>query len=322
LTEVFSKLYSIVKARHNLIKLLKNSRPDLLILIDYPEFNINLARVAKGLGVPVLYYISPQIWAWRRGRVKKIAKRVDRMAVILPFEKEFYLDSGMDINIDYVGHPLLDAVPPGLEGNGIRKSLGLGDGGPILGLLPGSRIEEVRNLLPVMIRASEILSSSYHNLKCVLPVAPTISPDLVVPIVHKSPLEIIISPMDIYRTLSVCDIALVASGTATLEAAIMEVPMVITYRVSSISYWIARRVVKVPHVGLVNLIAGEEIVPELIQNQVTPLALAETALSIMQDEHRKTEMVKGLRRVKEKLGGGGASLKTARIAMQMMEQSE
>jgi lipid-A-disaccharide synthase len=318
LTEVFSRLTSIVRAHLILRSLLKNSPPDLLILIDYPDFNINLARTARRCGVPVLYYISPQVWAWRRGRVRKIAGRVDRMAVILPFEREFYLNTGAEMIVDYVGHPLIDNVPHDLDKEEIKKELGLGEGNKILGLLPGSRGEEVKRLLPSMIGAAEILSSRYAGLKCVLPVAQTISHDLIRSMTGRSSLEIITAPKDIYRALAVCDMAMVASGTATLETAIMGVPMVIAYRVSPLSFWIGKMVVKVPYVGLVNLVAGKEVVPELIQDEVTPHGLADQAVSILEDEKKKAAMIKDLQMVRERLGSPGASLRTARIALKMM----
>ena len=318
ITEVFSRLTTIVRAHLTMRSLLKNSPPDLLILIDYPDFNINLARIAKRYGVPVLYYISPQVWAWRRGRVRKIARRVDRMAVILPFEREFYLNAGSGMTVDYVGHPLIDNVPHDLDKEEIKRELGLGEGNKMLGLLPGSREEEVKRLLPSMIEAAEILSSRYAGLKCVLPVAQTISHDLIRSMVRRSSLEIIITIKDVYRALAVCDIAMVASGTATLETAIMGVPMIIAYRVSPLSFWIGKMVVKVPYVGLVNLVAQKEAVPELIQGEVTPQGLADKAISILEDENTKAAMIKDLQMVKERLGSPGASLRTARIALDMM----
>ena len=316
LTEVFSRLYFIFRASQRLKRQLRSSRPDLLILIDYPDFNINLAGTAKECGVPVLYYISPQIWAWRRGRIKKIAERVDRMAVILPFEKDFYLNSG--VQVDYVGHPLLDSIPAGLDRDGIASEMGVKAGRPILGLLPGSRHEEIKNLLPLMVKASEIISSRYPDLKCVLPVAPTIPAELVRSYTEGASVDIHIAHGDIYRSLSVCDLALVASGTATLETALMGVPMVVAYKVSPITFFIAKAVVRVPHIGLVNLIAGREVVPELIQDQVTPQGLAEKALSILEDGQTGKVMTKGYGLIRERLGGGGASERTAGIALAMM----
>jgi len=320
LIEVFPKLHYIIKAYQKLKSILKNSQPDLLILIDYPDFNISLARIAKRSKVPVLYYISPQVWAWRRGRIKKIARRVDRMAVILPFEEDFYKKRG--VGVEYVGHPLLDSIPRKLSKTEVIEEMGFKNAFPILGLLPGSRREEIRNLLPLMIKAAEMLSSRYHDLKCILPLASTVPPDLVQSPIRQSSVEIKVSQGDIYKTLTACDLAIVASGTATLETAIMEVPMVIVYRVSSISFWVGKIVIKTPYIGLVNLVAGEEIVPELIQNEVTPYSLTHEALSILEDDRRKENMIKKLRLVKEKFGREGASERTARIALEMITTQE
>ena len=316
LTEVFSKLRFITGAYLKLKNILKNSPPDLLILIDYPDFNLRLARIAKRYKVPVLYYISPQVWAWRKRRIKKIARRVDRMAVILPFEEPFYRKTGMDV--EYVGHPLLDSAPDRLNKSAVIKEMGLENDYPVLGLLPGSRSEEIKNLLPLMIKAVEILSSRYHGLKCILPMASTISPDLIQPMIKLSSVEIKVSEENIYKTLAACDLALVTSGTATLETAIMEVPMIIVYRVSPITFRVAKLVVKVPHIGLVNLVAGEEVVPELIQDEVTPHRIARGVIDILEGGQRKENMIKKLRVVRERLGGGGASERTARMAMEMM----
>ena len=319
LTEVFSKLIRILKARHTLRTIIKDTRPDLLIIIDYPDFNLNLAGFAKRHGIPVLYYISPQVWAWRQGRTKKIAKRIDRLAVILPFEKDFYLRKNADINVEYVGHPILDNIPNVPDNLVIKRDLHLSNGKPILGLLPGSRNEEVSNLLPLMLNSAKILSSQFNNLKCLLPLASTVSCDLVKSIVEQSSLDCIISTKNIYHLLSICDYAFVASGTAALETAIMEVPMSVAYRVSKLSYWIGKRIIKVPYVSLVNLIAEKEVVPELIQDNLTPQKLADLALSVLKDKNNKARIVNELQIIKERLGIGEASVRTAEIAMEMLE---
>jgi lipid-A-disaccharide synthase len=315
LTEVLSRLHTIVRASKKLKSILKDKRPDLLILIDYPDFNIHLAGIAKRFQVPVLYYISPQVWAWRKGRVRKISRRVDRMAVILPFEEEFYRRRG--IKVDYVGHPLLDAFE-------CRKtnhdSLSSEFRFPVVGLLPGSRKEEIRNLLPVMVQATGLLALRYSGIRCVLPLAPTIDLEFVQSFIHNSPVEIKVIQGDVHEVLSACDVALVASGTATLDTAIMGVPMAIAYKVSSVSYWIGRMLIKVPHIGLVNLVAGEEVVPELIQHEVTAERLAREVEIILEDREVRVKMKDKLKRVKEGLGRGGASERTARIAMEMMRQ--
>jgi lipid-A-disaccharide synthase len=320
LTEVFSKLRNIYKAHRDMRNLLKRTRPDLLILIDFPDFNISLARTAKRFNVPVLYYVSPQLWAWRSGRAKKLAARVDKMAVILPFEKEFYHKTGVDIDVEYVGHPLMDAIPTGIDRDTISRELGLDDRGPVLGLLPGSRTAEINNLLPAMIGAAETLSKSNNNLQFILPVASTIPEEMIDSFVNNTSLKIIVSRKDIYSILGVCDLALVASGTATLETALMGVPMVVAYRVSPLSFSIGKLVVKTPYVSLVNLIAGREVVPELLQDDVTPQLLAERASSILEDDIYRKEMIMNLNKVRESIGGRGASEKTARIAMNMIQR--
>jgi lipid-A-disaccharide synthase len=315
LTEVFSRWRTILKAYFQLKSILKHMGPNLLILIDYPEFNIPLARQAKRFNVPVLYYISPQVWAWRAGRTKKLACRVDRMAVILPFEEGFFRRKGL--TVDYVGHPLLDAIPAGLNKREAMMRFDLEGRTPIIGLLPGSRKEEVIRLLPPMVKAAELLKTRYPSLTCVLPCASTIPPELIESILSQSTLSIKVIEGDIYRVLSACDFALVKSGTATLETAIMGVPMVIVYHISPISYWAARMAVKVPFVGLVNLVAGEKVVPELIQNDMTPENLVRETVGILESRDRRENMVKKLREVRERLRQG-ASEKTAQIALEMM----
>jgi lipid-A-disaccharide synthase len=315
LTEVFSRWRTILKAYFRLKSILEHDRPDLLVLIDFPDFNIPLARHAKRFNVPVLYYISPQVWAWRAGRAKKLARRVDRMAVILPFEEGYYRRRGM--SVDYVGHPLLDAIPDSLSRQEAVRRFHLEGTRPVLGLLPGSRKEEVIRLLPVMVKAAELLKRRYPGLACLLPRASTIPQTLVEPITAPSSVPIKVVEGDIYGALGACDIALVKSGTATLEAAIMGIPMVIVYHVSPISYWVARMAVKVPFIGLVNLVAGDRVVPELIQNDVTPQNLVRETVDILEDGHRRADMIKRLGEVRDKLRKG-ASERTAQIALEMM----
>ena len=319
LTEVVSRLATVTRAYLTLKTLLRKNRPVLLILMDYPDFNLRLACAAKQFRIPVLYYISPQVWAWRKGRVETIRRCVDRMAVILPFEKEFYRERGL--HVEHVGHPLLEEIPTDLDGEKVRTELGLHQASPVLALLPGSRKEEVTNLLPVMIKAAERIRSRHARLKCLLPRASTIPPELIDGLLEETSLDVQVIQGDVYRVLKACDLALVASGTATLEAAILETPMVIVYRVSSFSYWIGRRVISVPFIGLVNLVAGEEVVPELIQDDVTPERLAREAMDILDHDDRLRDMVRKLRALRETLGQGSASERTARIALEMMEAS-
>ena len=318
LTEVLQRLHTIFRAANKLKATLKTHHPDLLILMDYPDFNLYMARIARRLQIPVLYYISPQVWAWRSGRVKKIAKRVDRMAVILPFEEPFYRERG--VTVDYVGHPLLDAFESSTRNPqpAIRNPQSAIQN-PVVGLVPGSRREEIRNMLPIMIRSAEILKIRYPDLRCLLPLAKTIEPEFIDSFIRKSSLNIEVHQGDIYEVLDRCHIALVTSGTATLDTAIMAVPMVIVYKVTPLSYRIGKILIKTSFIGLANLVAGERVVPELIQDEVTPERLADEALTLIENEHVREKMITKLHGIRKRLGEGGASERTAKIAAEMMK---
>jgi lipid-A-disaccharide synthase len=240
---------------------------------------------------------------------------VDRLAVILPFEEGFYRQRGLAA--EYVGHPLLDAVPGQLDKKSALRDLGIEGAFPVIGLLPGSRKEEVANLLPPMAKAAAALSVTFPNLKCLLPRASTIHQDLILSMLENTPVEVKIVDGDIYRVLRACDLALVTSGTATLETAMMQTPMVILYKVSPLSFWVGKKVIKVPFIGLPNLVAEEKIVPELVQEEVTPERLVREALSLLEDGERRRNMIDGLIKVREKLGGKSASRRTAQIALEM-----
>ncbi|MFZ0450442.1 MAG: lipid-A-disaccharide synthase [Desulfatiglandaceae bacterium] len=316
LTEVFSRIPVIYKAARRLKHILKENRPDLLILLDYPDFNIHLARTAKRCGVPVLYYISPQVWAWRKGRVRKIRNRVDRMAVILPFEETFYRNEG--ISVDYVGHPLLDSAPAPFARGRDGSNGGMPNQGPVLGLLPGSRNEEVSFLLPAMVSSAELLKNKHPKLRCVLPLTSTVDAKLVREITGRSKINIALSGRNIYEVLKACDVVIAASGTVTLEVAMMGIPMVVAYRVSWLSYHIGRMIIRVPHISLVNLVAGKRVVPELIQGDATPEKMAREAETLLSDRGARYRMIKDLGMIRERLGSKGASRRTAEIALEMM----
>lgn len=317
ITEVLPKIRFIHQVLNELKCALKDNPPDLVILIDYPGFNLNLAKRANDLGIPVLYYIPPQVWAWRERRVKKIAKRVDRVAVILPFEKEFYSRYG--IRVEYVGHPLLDGLEVGRSGEQVRAHLGIGgDQFPVVGLLPGSRNEEIARHLPPIMGAAEIISRTYPDLRCILPLASTVDAEIVKPYLEDVELDVAVCSANTKEVLGVCDLALIASGTATLEAAITGTPMVILYKVSFLTYLLSKLLAKVSHIGLVNLVAGREIVPELIQGVATDTRLAEEGLCLLEDDAKREDMKENLRLVTDQLGQGGASERVAAIAGEMM----
>ncbi|MDY7031501.1 MAG: lipid-A-disaccharide synthase [Thermodesulfobacteriota bacterium] len=316
--EVFSRLKTIVKAFRTLKKSLHTQKPDLVILIDYPDFNLHLAKFARKRHIPVLYYISPQVWAWRRRRVKKIAKLVNKMLVILPFEVPFYEKERVDI--EFVGHPLIDIVKPKYSKEKSIEKFNLDKDKVTIGLLPGSRKSEVKHLLPKMLKATEILDKRFDNLQFILPVASTISKAEIEKIIrnicNQSRINIITD--NIYDAINVSSMVVVASGTATLEAAIMHSPMVILYKLSPVTYLIGKLLIHVKDIGLVNLVAGRRIVSELVQYDVTPDKIANEVANILGNEELCSKMQSELASVKEKLGAPGASIRAARIVTEMI----
>ena len=319
LTEVVFKLGTILQAMHRLKTSLRKERPDLVILIDYPDFNLSLARTARQLGLKVLYYISPQVWAWRKGRIDTIQKSVDRMAVILPFEEQFYREAG--VNVTFVGHPLLDEVRKKYARTEAMKRFGLKDEAITVGILPGSRRSEVERLLPEMLKACRILMEKLSPLQFVLPLAGTLDSDFVRDILRQFPVPVNVIRDEIYDVIAVSDVAIVASGTATLETALLETPMVVVYKVSAFSYAIGRRFVHVDHISLVNIIAGRTIVPELIQGEANPERIASEVRELIVRRGTAREMNTALAEIRGKLGTPGASQRTARIALDMLSHN-
>jgi len=314
ITEVLAKASEVFKAMSRLKKLLFGLRPDLLVLVDYPEFNLHLASTAKKLGIPVLYYISPQLWAWRSGRVKKIKKRVDHMAVILPFEEDFYRQH--NVPVSFVGHPLMDS---GTGGVPLRLPSLPDAQAPLIGLLPGSRPGEVGSLLPTMLEAAQLLQDRMDKVRFVISSAPSIDETLIPSLLNKCSLRHVeISSEPVSELFPRCDLAIVASGTVTLEAAICGTPIIITYVVSPLSYRLGRALIRVEHIGLVNLIAEKCIVPELVQQQVTAEAISDSAHAILSNPDKYQEVCRELAVVRERLGERGASRKVAAIACTLM----
>jgi lipid-A-disaccharide synthase len=316
LTEVFSKLRHIVGVFFRLRRMLREEKPRLLILIDYPDFNLPLASAAKRAGVKVFYYISPQVWAWRKSRIHRIRRVVDRMAVILPFEKAVYAEMGYDV--DFVGHPLLDSVKRTRTREEAIAAFGLRDTWPTVALLPGSREKEVTSLLPEMLGAAAILARDFEGAQFILPLADTVNPGLVEAIIGKHPIPVTVLPGQMYDAVGISDAAMVASGTATLETALLETPMVIAYRASPLTAAIGKRVVRIDHFGLANIIAGKAVVPELFQDDATAEKLAAEVKAILCDRTRYDAIRRDLAGVREKLGEPGASRRAAQIALEIM----
>ena len=317
LTEVAFKLGMILRVMRRLKTLLKKAPPDIVILIDYPDFNLPVARAARKRGIKVLYYISPQVWAWRKGRIETIRKTVDRMVVILPFEEKFYRDAGMDVT--FVGHPLLDEVRKKYPRSEALKRFGLREEEITIAILPGSRRSEVAVLLPEMLRACRILTEKISPLQFVLPIAGTLDPAFVRDILRQFPVQVNVIRDEIYDIIAVSDAAMVASGTATLETALLETPMVVVYKVSGVSYAVGRRFIRVDHISLVNLIAGRTVVPELIQDDANPERIAAEVRELITRRDKAREMKLALAEIRGKLGTPGASRRTAQIACAMLE---
>lgn len=317
LIEVFSRLKFILGVLNRLKKSFETERPDLLILIDYPGFNLALAKAAKKKDIRVFYYISPKVWAWRKGRIKTIRRVVDRMALILPFEEDLYRQAG--VRATFVGHPLLDEIAVTGTAGEIRDDLGLDAEKRTVALLPGSRESEVRQLLPEMVRAAKILTDRFaSSIQFVLPVAHTLVPELIQGIVGPSGIPVRLVAGRTYETLSVSDAVIVASGTATLETALLVKPMVIVYKVSPLTFFLGKRVIRVKHVGLANIIAGRTVVPELIQQDFTAERVAHEVTRILTDPDVRVRMIKDLSEIRKSLGEAGASRRAARLACDML----
>jgi lipid-A-disaccharide synthase len=317
LTEVISKFGTLFRIIRQVKKSLDEMKPELVILIDYPDFNLNfVAPAAKKRNIKIFYYISPQVWAWRKSRINKIKKLVDKMAVILPFEVDTYAAKGFVV--DYVGHPLLDLVKPAYSKQESRKIFNLDESKTTIGLLPGSRLSEVVKLLPEMLRAAEILAQKIQNVQFILPLADTLEKKTVDDIVSEFTIKVKVISGQTYDAVSCCDLAIVASGTATLETALLSVPMIIIYKISPLSYFIGRLIVNVKNIGLANIIAGKTVVPELIQEDARGNRIAAEALDILTDEERKQEIIKELAEIRNKLGNPGAARKTAQLAYDML----
>jgi len=316
LTEVVSKLGMILKVMRQLKASFKTNKPDLVILIDYPDFNLSLAKAAKKQDIKVFYYISPQVWAWRKGRINKIRRVVDKMAVILPFEADFYHQAHIDAA--FVGHPLLDTVKTKYSRQEALHQFGLREGFKTIGLLPGSRQSEVVKLLPIMLQTAKILREKVAKIQFVLPLADTLDPAFVSSIIGDHGVDVKVIAGEIYDVVAASDMAIVASGTATLEAALLETPMLIIYKMSPLSYLLGRLFIHVANIGLVNIIAGKTIVPEFIQNDATPERLAQALLDILTDERRMDAIRKELSKIKNKLGQPGAAQRAAALAYGML----
>lgn len=300
-TEVVMNLRTIARNLRFCKQDIATWKPDAVVLIDYPGFNLRMAEYAHGLGIKVVYYISPQLWAWKAGRVEKVRRFVDRMLCILPFEQDWYAQRG--VPVEYVGHPLLDAIEA--EGKRPLEPLPGDDGRPVVALLPGSRKQEIERMLPVMLRAA----ARYPDHRTVVAGAPAVDPALYRSIVNDGTVQVVTGRT--YDILRHAKAAVVTSGTATLETALFGLPEVVCYSGGALSFAIARRIVNVPFISLVNLIMEREVVKELIQRDMNPNSVAHELGRLLNDTAYRQRMIADLDLLRERLGGPGASEKAA-----------
>ena len=317
LVEVISHYPVIHRALKQLKKHLDSTPPDLLILVDYVEFNLKLARHAKGLGIPVLFYVSPQVWAWRPGRVRKIGASIDMMAVIFPFETRFYERHGIPVR--YVGNPLVGKVKASTAAAEVRDALGLDPALPVVGLQPGSRRGEISRMLPLFLDAADNIRRVQPTAQFVLPVAPGIDRDAIAEMIDRELPVTISDRFSPYDLMQVCNTVITASGTATLETALMGIPMVIAYRVSPLSYQIFRRLIRIPNIGLVNIVAEKRIVEEFIQDAATAENIAGETLKLLQDGTARARMIIEFEQVRKKLGNLNGSSEMARLIDEILD---
>lgn len=298
--------------------LLRQRRPDALVLIDYPGFNLCVAEIAHELGIPVIYYISPQLWAWNHKRIHAIRRTVSLMLVILPFEADLYREAG--VPVEYVGHPLMDHEAPAEDREGVLKRLGLENCSPVIGILPGSRQSEVRRHLPVMLDAAELLARDFPQAGFILARAGTIPAGQISEEIARRPrLRVVVADGQDTSVRPAMDFAICKSGTSTLELVLQGIPMVVVYKVSIATELFARSHLRIAHVGLVNIVAGREVAPELLQRDATPARIAAETTRLLRDEPARRAMAEGLDEVRRKIGGSGASLNAAQAIAKFLK---
>ena len=316
LVEVLSHWPQIKAALQTLTDYLQTNPPDLLVLIDYQEFNLRLAKQAKALGIKVLFYIGPQVWAWREQRLKKFRDVVDMMAVIFPFETRYY--SKYNIPVRYVGHPLAHKVQPNLSKELALQTLGLAPNRPTVCLLPGSRRSEIKQLLAILVASAARIAHALPEVQFILPVAATLRITELQQQLAASPVPIILVDSLVYDAIYYSDAAIVASGTATLEAALLNTPMAIVYRIAPLSYAILKRLIKVPYIGLANIVAGSEVAPEFVQQRAQPELIAAEIIQLLSNPNYHASRQQGLRNVREQLGTTDGMQRIADLILEML----
>jgi len=314
--EVVAKYPKIRRIFLDTVEYLREHKPAVLVLVDYPGFNLRIAEQAHAMGIKVFYYVCPQVWAWHKSRIKKIREFVDKAIVILPFEESFLRQGGVDA--EFVGTPWLDLMKLTMTREEVMAHFGLDPAKKLIGLLPGSRKGEITKLLPVMLEAAEKIQAVMPEVQFVIPRAPTVKPELFDHLLTMAQIKVTFVDAYRYNVRAALDLAIVASGTATLETGLLGTPMVIIYKVAQLSWLIGKAIVKIPYIGLVNIVAGDMVVPELLQDQCTPQNIADRSLQILRDP-RESERVKyQLAKVREKMGEKGTSRRVAQRVLALV----
>ncbi|WP_299447148.1 lipid-A-disaccharide synthase [uncultured Phascolarctobacterium sp.] len=315
--EVIKKLPDLFKLRSDFAKVMDERKPDCMVVVDYPGFNMKLAKLAHDKRIPVVSYIAPSAWAWHKGRAKNVAKIVDKVACIFPFEYDVYKEAGA--SVEFVGHPLLDIVHPSMDKAEAEAWAGKEAGRPLVLIMPGSRLMEIEKMLPNLLAGAKLLQKQMPQVQFAMPRAGTIPVELLQDKIKDSGLKIKITEGHNYDLFSVADLALATSGTVTLEAALCGLPSVIVYRTSALNAFIARRVINIPNIGLPNIVAGRQILPELLQEDFTPEKLAATAAELLLPESRQ-RLNDDLSYMKQRLGEPGAVGRVAQLILKMAEE--
>lgn len=320
LVEIVKSLPKLFRLRDMLREIMIKERPDVLVVIDYPGFNMRLAKVAKELGIPVVSYISPSAWAWGRGRAKEVAETVDRVAAIFPFEADVYRQAGA--NVTFVGHPLIDIVKPTMAKEEAYRYFSVDPNRPLVLLMPGSRQQEIEKLLPDMLSAAEKIQSSLSECQFFIPVASTISREMLHTIISRYQVSVELTSGRVYDLMQIADVAIATSGTATLETSLLNIPTIISYKAATLTYWLAKFLVKIPYIGLPNIIAGRQIVPELLQGEANAENIAGQAIDILSNATRREKILADLAEVRQKLGESGAVSRVAQVILEVAADND
>lgn len=311
--EIIRKIPFFFRLRDFLVDTMRREKPDVLVCIDYPGFNMRLIKAAKEAGIPVIYYILPTIWAWHKSRGKTIAKYTDLAISLFPFEAKLYEDIGT--HVLYTGHPLLDSVHPTMSRRDAFVRFGLDEGKKTVLLMPGSRIQEVRSLLPCMLEAAKKIAREVKDVQFLIPRATTIDKALIDELIADSGVSVTVGEGAVYDMMNISTAAVAASGTATLETALMGLPTLLVYRVNRLTYWLSKVLVHIDSIGLPNIIMGRRIIPELWQDDVTPDNIADTVIPMLDEGPHRTELCQSLAAVRRTMGDSGAVMRTARAVL-------